>query len=366
MKLLIASDSGLPRWDGVARFIYEIIPKLKEHFEITLLIPDFKGEKVIHGVRTVRIPTIPISIADYNPAQPDFKKIHKLVEEHDVVFAQTLGPIGAISISKAKKLGKKVIYYVHSIEWELVTKGVKIPKKITPRVYKQLKKFVISMYSKCNLLICPTQDIYNLIKNVGTRKQIIPVAVDMQKFKPPRSKSHFKKKLGLNNELIIGFTGRIAREKDLPTLFKAFKLVKKQIPCKLLIVGKGIKSYDKLIKEDKDIISPGSVNNVESYLKAMDIFVLPSLTETSSLATMEAMSTGLPCITTNTGIMRYEINNWENGIKFQFGNEKSLAGKIIRLLKNENLRVNMGVNARKTMRKYSWTKTTKKLIKALC
>ena len=40
MKLLIASDAFIPRWDGVARFLYEIIPLLKE-YEITVVAPDY-------------------------------------------------------------------------------------------------------------------------------------------------------------------------------------------------------------------------------------------------------------------------------------------------------------------------------------
>ena len=46
-NLLIATDSFLPRWDGISRFLIELIPRIKDDFEITLVAPDFKGELVI-------------------------------------------------------------------------------------------------------------------------------------------------------------------------------------------------------------------------------------------------------------------------------------------------------------------------------
>ena len=45
-KLLITTDSFLPRIDGVARFLMEMIPLLSEHFTITVVAPDFPGQKV--------------------------------------------------------------------------------------------------------------------------------------------------------------------------------------------------------------------------------------------------------------------------------------------------------------------------------
>ena len=52
-KLLITSDAFLPHWDGIARFLTEIIPRLKDDFEITLICPKFEGE-------TPRIPGVKI------------------------------------------------------------------------------------------------------------------------------------------------------------------------------------------------------------------------------------------------------------------------------------------------------------------
>jgi len=367
-KLLITSDSGLPRWDGVARFLYEIVPRIRGYFETTVVTPGFKGGKYLFkDTVNVKIPTFRFSIADYTPPKPPFRMMSSLVKDKDIIFVQTLGPIGALSIIKGSKIKKKIVAYVHSIEWELVTKAVKLPNGLTKKLYSQIKIFVKKMYEKCDLLLVPTEDIMKILEkeNIKTRKVIIPLGVDLKRFRPSKNKRASKKAVGLEDNFIIGFAGRIAREKDLPTLFKAFENVRKKIKCKLLIVGTGIRDYDKIIKENKDIIATGNINNVEDYLRAMDVFVLPSLTETSSSATMEAMASGLPCITTPVGIMRKKIVNLKNGIKFTPGDSEGLAKKIIYLYKNKKLRQEIGRNARRTMLNYSWDTTAKRIIREL-
>src|SRR3989344_9607956 len=99
-KLLIASDSFLPRWDGVSRFLAEVVPRLSRDYEITLAVPDFKprGKVLIKNVNIVRIPVYNFMIGDYFP--PKFKRrtMKKLVKQADIVFTQTIGPIGTLAM----------------------------------------------------------------------------------------------------------------------------------------------------------------------------------------------------------------------------------------------------------------------------
>jgi len=107
---------------------------------------------------------------------------------------------------------------------------------------------------------------------------------------------------------------------------------------------------------------PGSVDNVVDYLQAMDVFVLPSLTETSSLATMEAMACELPVVTTKVGFVKEYIREKHNGMFFPFKNSLVLSMKIEMLLENPELRAELGRNARKTIvESFSWEKTKERI-----
>src|SRR3990167_2319581 len=98
-KLLIATDCFLPRWDGVTRFLIEIIPHLRQKYKVTVIAPEFLG--ILHnieGVEVIRFPTINIDFADIKFTSFHYGRIKKIVKEHDIVFSQTIGPIGISAI----------------------------------------------------------------------------------------------------------------------------------------------------------------------------------------------------------------------------------------------------------------------------
>ena len=148
----------------------------------------------------------------------------------------------------------------------------------------------------------------------------------------------------------------------MPTLYKAFRLLQKKYDnLKLIVVGSGL-SIEKVFKSTKDIVHISSTNKVKDYYQAMDIFVLPSLTETSSLSTMEAMSCGLPVVATNVGHVKFYIKDGKNGYLFPKKEYYVLAKKLSKLIENPDLRKAIGLMARKTITtKFSWEKTVKEI-----
>jgi len=81
----------------------------------------------------------------------------------------------------------------------------------------------------------------------------------------------------------------------------------------------------------------------------LDIFVLPSITEGFSLATIEAMNAGIPVVATKSGGPEEIIVNNKNGILVNAGDEISLADAISRLIENKRLREQLVITARKTV-----------------
>ena len=165
------------------------------------------------------------------------------------------------------------------------------------------------------------------------------------------------------NDFIIGYVGRIAREKSLLTLKKAFNKIQ-GYNNKLLFVGDGINNLkNKLKGNNKNIILTGKVNNVIQYLNAMDVFVMPSLTETTCLAALEAMSCELPVISTKVGSIRNYIKDKKTGLFFSKENETTLALKINYLKATPQKRKALGVNARIMVKEnYDYRKTIRSIL----
>ena len=367
-RLLITTDNFLPRWDGIVRFLEEMIPRLKKEFTITIIAPDFPGYyEVPEGVEVRRIPLMTTQFGDINFSRFKYGKIKHAVKEADIVFNQAIGPIGIMAVHAAKKYKKPVISYIHCIDWELTTKAVKYLKGVANIGTRLLARHI---YRRCNLLIVPSDEVaLKLQENkIFTRKTVVSMGVDTKKFMPAEDKDAAKKRIGLSPEtVIIGFCGRLGREKNLVTLYRAFrKLEKKHANLKLLIVGKGVKEEEKMFTDSRNIIMMGSQDNVIPYLQAMDIFVLPSLTETSSLATMEAMACGLAVLTTPVGYVKEYITEKENGMFFPFKNSLVLSLKLDMLISDTELRKRLGHKARKTIEEeFSWEKTAEGIKKAI-
>ena len=360
-NIVITTDNYLPRWDGIARFLKELIPELAKKNKITIFAPKFEGKPPQYkNTELIRFPLINIQFGDIFFAKPNKKTMKEKIKKADLIFNNTIGTIGAAGIKIGHKQKKPIISYIHNVEWELASRAIKRFKWLAKIL---VKKRARKLYNKCTLLLAPNKEIEDLLteNKIKTRKEVVHLGVNIKKFKPAKSKKEAKKKININPKTkIIGFTGRIAREKNLPTLVKAFKNIrKKNKNIKLLIVGEGLEEE---IPSTKTIIRTGKQDNIVPFLQAMDMFVLPSLTETSSLATMEAMACGIAPIVTPVGSIREYITDGKNGLIFPREDPKALQEKIEILLKNKKLRENMGKEARKTIvKKYNWKDTAKKI-----
>lgn len=113
------------------------------------------------------------------------------------------------------------------------------------------------------------------------------------------------------NTFVIGSVGRMANVKNYPSLIRAFLMLLKEEPaarerCRLLIVGEGTsrrECIDMLREAGAEALAwfPGERADIPELMRAMDLFVLPSLGEGISNTILEAMSTGLPVVATRVG-----------------------------------------------------------------
>lgn len=359
MRVVITTDCFLPRWDGIARFLSLLLPGLKG--EVTVFAPAFEGDlPLFGGVRVVRFPLVKVRFGDIFFCRPDKRVMREAIRDADVVFNQTIGPVGIAGIRLARKLGKPVVSYVHSAEWELARRAVRYPKRLAAWVVRLLARM---LYNRCSLLMVPSKQVADLLSSNGvkTKKELVRLGVPVKVLVPPHSKAVAKRKVGIAaNKQVVGFCGRIAREKDLPTLYEAFQRVQKKYRnAVLLIVGEGLEEE---IPPSRKVLRVGRQDDVVPFLQAMDVFVLPSLTETSSLATMEAMAAGLPVVVTPVGSIREYVEHKKNGLLFSRRDVGELVENLEFLLGSPKKRVELGRAARKTMvRKYSWAGTVRKI-----
>ncbi|MFW5990771.1 MAG: glycosyltransferase family 4 protein [Candidatus Nanoarchaeia archaeon] len=358
-KVLIATDGFLPRWDGIVRFLLELVPLLEKDFSVRIVAPKFEGEfNNPFNSPAYRFELMSTRVGDIRFSRVRKKEMMPHVKWADVVFTQSLGSIGMVSISCARKAKKPVVSFLHLIEWELATKSIRRFKRFARSLVYWITRYY---YNRCDLLLCPSEEMLYLYERNGikTPKKLVSLGLDVNHFKPAQ-KYEAKKNLGVDPEsIIIGYHGRIGREKDLLTLYRAFRRVeKKSTNVKLMIVGKGVRDVEDIFTSTRNVILPGAQNDVVPFLQAIDIYVMPSLTETTSLSTLEAMSCGLPVISTPAGSIKSYIKERENGMLFPFKNSMRLAMKIEVLIQDKSLRERLGRRAREYVQgNFNWEDT---------
>lgn len=141
--------------------------------------------------------------------------------------------------------------------------------------------------------------------------------------------------------VIIG-VGRLERQKDFPTLIKAFALVRQRYSCRLVILGQGRdrQNLNKLIEEldlKTDVAMLGFVENPYPYIAKATGFVLSSIWEGFGNVIVEAMALGTPVVSTNCPSGPAEIlDNGKYGWLVPMGDDKAMAEAILSILSNES------------------------------
>ncbi len=257
---------------------------------------------------------------------------------------------------------------MHQITWEHLADILAKGPKIKNAIFALSRVLARRLYNKCDLLMVPSKKVLEIFEKnkIRAKKEIVTLGVDTKKFSPPENKNKAQLNIGIiPNKFVIGYVGRLSKEKDVRTLHRAFVSLKdKYKNIVLLIVGGGKRSEERALKTN-DVIVTGMVKDVANYFRAMDLFVLPSLTETTSLATMEAMACGVPVIVTPVGALPDYVEKGKNGYFFPCGDIESLKRRIEELMIDNKRRIVLGANARKKMLHYRWEDVVNKIINLL-
>ncbi|TYA59056.1 N-acetyl-alpha-D-glucosaminyl L-malate synthase BshA [Formosa maritima] len=143
-----------------------------------------------------------------------------------------------------------------------------------------------------------------------------------------------------DNEKIITHISNFRKVKRIPDVIKIFYNIQKQIPAKLMMVGEGPEKEpaEQLCKElgiEDKVVFFGNSNEIDRILCFSDLFVLPSETESFGLAALEAMASGVPVISSNSGGIP-EVNiQGVSGYLSNVGDVEDMSKNAISILKEE-------------------------------
>lgn len=175
--------------------------------------------------------------------------------------------------------------------------------------------------------------------NIKTNIEVIYNFIDTSLYKVNPDKQ-MRENIAPNGEKILIHTSNFRQVKRVSDTIRILDLVKKEIPAKLVLVGDGPdrSECERLTREldlNDDVKFLGKQDGLEEILNCADIFLMPSQSESFGLSALEAMSCGLPVVSSSVGGLPELIRHNETGYIAEFGDVKRMARYTIDLLKNE-------------------------------
>jgi glycosyltransferase involved in cell wall biosynthesis len=300
---------------GAQRFLNTLIPNLDKGKYESILAAGSDGNW--DAFNQVDAPKIKLKYAkrNINPIKDLFVifELRKVIKKHrpDILFLNSSktsvwGPLAAL-ISNPRP---KIIYRIGG--WSFNDPRSALSKKFwifLEKMFAPLKDYIIvnNRYD------------FEQAKSLGIKPKkevrLVYNGIDLNKIKF-LEKDVARKELGLGSDYLIGTIANFYKTKGLPYLIEAIGDIDNK---KLVIIGDGKerKNLENIIRENglKDkVILLGKKKNASQYLKAFDVFVLPSVKEGFPWSVLEAMTAKVPVIATRVGAVPEIITHKENGL----------------------------------------------------
>ena len=305
----------------------------------------------LEGVESIAIPMRReiAPIADFVSLVRLWRLLYRLKPEMTEFSTPKAGLLGSIAAMLCGVPAR--VYFLRGLKLETCT-GVK----------RRILLVAERLAAACShVVLCNSDSLRNqaLALGVGSESKLRLLGsgssngVDVERFHP--GPGVLRRRLGLPPDApVVGFVGRLTRDKGLPELIEAFDTILAAKPdAHLLLVGWFDTAEDALgddlrsrIKKHPRIHLTGFVDDTAPYYQVMDVMVLPTWREGFPNVVLEAAATGIPVVTTLATGSRDAVVPEVTGLLIPPGYPVAISEAVIQLLRNPELRCRMGKAAR--------------------
>jgi glycosyltransferase involved in cell wall biosynthesis len=270
----------------------------------------------------------------------------------DVVQIATEGPLGWSALAAANKLRLPVASDFHTNFHSYSNHyGFGLLRRA---IVAYLRKF----HNKAAVTLVPTAGIRRELLGYGYENiEIIGRGVDTKLFHPGRRDPALRARWGVNeNETVALYVGRLAAEKNLALVFRAFDAMREAHPAtRLVLVGDGPERAPWQARRPDAIFCGTQVGEtLAAHYASGDVFLFPSLTETWGNVTIEAMASGLAVVAYDCAAAEEVIRHGENGLKAPPEDEAAFVTQAVSLAPAPVLQRRLGSAAAARAAQLSW------------
>ena len=366
LRIAMVSETYPPEVNGVANTVACLVEGLRtRNHAVQLIRPrQDRDDQGLQSDRLQDVLTRGLPIPGYGHLRmglPSKRALLRLwtARRPDLVHIATEGPLGWSALQAALKLKLPVCsdfrtnFHAYSqfyrIGW--------LQKPITA----YLRKF----HNRCHCTMVPTESLREQLDKAGFGPlAVVARGVDTALFSPHKRSASLRAQWGVGeSDLVVLHVGRLAAEKNLPVLAKAFARIQCQQPnARLLVVGDGPS------RQELQAQCPGAIfvgfrhgEDLAAHYASSDMFIFPSLTETYGNVTPEAMASGLAVLAFDDAAAAELIDHQHNGMLAPKGDAAAFFQLAVELASHPRQRLAMGSQARLVALDLGWESIVRKM-----
>jgi len=366
LRVLIGTDTYHPDVNGAAYFTFCLATGLAARgHDVHVICPSADGAASTHiedGVTVYRLPSVPTLV------HPTFRvclpppvstRVRAVLDDvvPSVVHVQGHFPIGRSLLRAAHRQRLPLVATNHFMPDNLLAYG-HIPTIARRLVCAVAWWDFARMFNRAEWVTTPTPIAADLIRDKGLKPpiQAISCGIDLDRFHT-RADTGLLAAFGLPDRATLLFVGRLDEEKRLQDLVGALPAIRDLVDAQIVLVGTGTQQHNLAVLADQLGVAEhvhflGFVpdDDLPRVYAAADVFVMPGVAELQSLATLEAMASGLPIIAADAMALPHLVHPGINGFLYRPGDVDAVSRHGLALLAEAPLRRRMGRASREIAR----------------
>lgn len=359
LHIALVTETYMPEVNGVAITLGRMVHGLLRRGHRIHLIRPRQHKQDVHAAESNYAETLVTGMPI--PGYPELKSglpaksvLLKLWRKQrpDVVHIATEGPLGWSALSAAKKLGIPVSTDFHT-NFHNYTQhyGIGLLKK-------PIAAYLRHFHNKAACTLVPTASLQQQLEHEGYRNVlVVSRGVDTELFHPAKRDPGLRATWNADEDtLVVMLVSRIAPEKNLHVVIRAFDKILKLNPlARLVMVGDG-PARAELQKQHPHVIFAGMQTGeaLARHYASGDIFLYSSLTETYGNVTVEAMASGLATVAYDYAAAQQHIHHDVNGLLATYADSDAFVAEARTLARDLPRVRRLGKAARDTVESLTW------------